>query len=103
MDNDTRRWSKTNIGRQVRWTDLKGFKRLLKKGKLTLSRSEYQDLLLKMRECNRAISTLTEQNRQLAPARRSRSRYDHFRAIRDCAKEVYKALCASFSCSCVSH
>lgn len=23
--------------------------------------------------------------------------------IRDCAKEVYKALCSSFSCSCVSH
>jgi len=82
---------------------LKGFKRLLKKGKLALNRSAYQDLLLRMRECNRAISTLTEQNRQLTPTRRSRSRYDHFRAIRDSAKEVYKALCASFSCSCVSH
>ncbi|KAF1959280.1 hypothetical protein CC80DRAFT_533456 [Byssothecium circinans] len=88
---------------KVRWTDLKGLKRLLKKGKLTLSRSAYQDLLLRMRECNRAIGTLTEQNRQLTPTRQSMSRYDHFRAIRDCAKEVYKALCASFPCSCVSH
>jgi hypothetical protein len=94
---------KVNVGWQVRWMDSKGFKRLLKKGKLTLSRSAYQDLLLRLRECNRAISTLTEQNRQLTPIRRSRAQYDHFRAIRDCAKEVYKALCTSFSCSCASH
>lgn len=83
--------------------DLKGFKRLVKKGKLTLSRSAYQDLLSKMKECNRAISTLTEQSRQLMPTRQSRSRIDRFQVIRDCAKEVYKAFCASFSCSCVSH
>lgn len=82
---------------------MKGFKRLMKKGKLTLSRASYQDLLLKMRECNRAIGKLTEQNRNLTPVRRFRSRYDHFRIIRDCAKELYQALCASFSCSCVSH
>lgn len=75
----------------------------MKKGKLSLSRASYQDLLLKMRESNRAIGTLTEQNRDLTPVRRFRSRYDHFRIIRDCAKEVYQALCASFSCSCVSH
>lgn len=83
--------------------DSKGLKRLVKKGKLTLSRSAYQDLLSKMKECNRAISTLTEQSRQLMPTRQSRSRIDRFQAIRDCAKEVYKAFCSSFSCSCVSH
>ena len=75
----------------------------MKKGKLTLSRSTYQDLLSKMRDCNRAINTLTEQNRNLLPTRRSRSRYDHFRLIRDHAKDVYNALCASFSCSCAPH
>jgi hypothetical protein len=93
----------TDMQRQVRWTDLKGFKKMVKKGKLTLSRSAYQDLLLKMKECNRAISTLTEQNRNLLPSRQFRSRSDRFQTIRDCAKEVYKALCSSFSCSCVSH
>lgn len=82
---------------------MKGLKRLLKKGKLTLSRASYQDLLSKMRESNRAISTLTEQNRSLTPVRRFRSRYDHFRIVRDRAKEVYQALCASFSCNCTSH
>lgn len=83
--------------------DLKGFKRLMKKGKLTLSRSAYQDLLSKIKECNRAIGTLTEQSRQLMPTRQSGSQIDRFQVIRDCAKEVYKAFCASFSCSCVSH
>ena len=55
-----------------------------------------------MKDCNRAISKLTKQNQHLESTRRTRSRYDHFKVIRDCAREVYNALCTSFSCSCVS-
>ena len=55
-----------------------------------------------MKDCNRAIGKLTKQNQHLESTRRTRSRYDNFKVIRDCAREVYNALCTSFSCNCLS-
>ncbi|KAI0968602.1 hypothetical protein F4678DRAFT_442296 [Xylaria arbuscula] len=72
----------------------------LKRTIFTLSRSQYADLLLIIKEGVTNLENLTDRNIELEPARKVRSQGKLFKVLRTVSKGLYHALKSSLDCPC---
>ncbi|KAI1313325.1 hypothetical protein F5Y03DRAFT_338673 [Xylaria venustula] len=72
----------------------------LKRTIFTLSRSQYADLILVIREGVANLENLTDRNIELEPARKVRSQGKLFKIMRTMSKGLYHALKSSLDCPC---
>ncbi|KAK5626598.1 hypothetical protein RRF57_002313 [Xylaria bambusicola] len=72
----------------------------LKRTIFTLSRNQYADLILIIREGVANLENLTDRNIELEPARKVRSQGKLFKVLRTMSKGLYRALKSSIDCPC---
>ncbi|KAI1347835.1 hypothetical protein F5Y01DRAFT_233001 [Xylaria sp. FL0043] len=72
----------------------------LKRTLFTLSRAEYDDLMLVIKEGVANLENLTDRNIELEPARRVRCQGKLFKVLRTMSKGLYHALKSSLDCAC---
>ncbi|KAI3328088.1 hypothetical protein HD806DRAFT_485041 [Xylariaceae sp. AK1471] len=72
----------------------------LKRVLFTLSRSQYSDLMLTIKDGIVTLEKLTDRNMELEPARKVRSQGKLFALLRDMSKGLYNALRSSLDCAC---
>ncbi|KAI1735504.1 hypothetical protein F4680DRAFT_435475 [Xylaria scruposa] len=72
----------------------------LKRTMFTLSRNQYADLVLIIREGVANLENLTDRNIELEPARKVRSQGKLFKVLRTVSKGLYHALKSSLDCPC---
>ncbi|GAW14164.1 hypothetical protein ANO14919_035580 [Xylariales sp. No.14919] len=72
----------------------------LKRTMFTLSRNQYADLILVIREGVANLENLTDRNIELEPARKVRSQGKLFKVLRTMSKGLYHALKSSLDCPC---
>ncbi|GAP93126.1 hypothetical protein SAMD00023353_6800200 [Rosellinia necatrix] len=72
----------------------------LKRTMFTLSRNQYADLILVIREGVANLENLTDRNIELEPARKVRSQGKLFKVLRTMSKSLYHALKSSLNCPC---
>lgn len=72
----------------------------LKRMMFTLSRNQYADLILIVREGVANLENLTDRNIELEPARKVRSQGKLFKVLRTTSKGLYHALKSSLECPC---
>lgn len=75
----------------------------VRRGIFTLRRTRYEDLLSTIRTGVSNLENLTDRNIELEPSRRVRSQTKLFSVLRDMSNSLYRALRASFRCSCKHH
>ncbi|KAK2761692.1 hypothetical protein FQN54_001520 [Arachnomyces sp. PD_36] len=93
------------IRTQVQFEDINTFKQEYKRLKFSLSKSTYEDLMVRIRRDNQTLNQLTKQSLSLEVSRARRyHRLPDFKCVRDCATSVYTTLHSSWACDCqVSH
>lgn len=72
----------------------------LKRTMFSLSRNQYADLILVIREGVANLENLTDRNIELEPARKVRSQGKLFKVLRTMSKGLYHALNSSLDCPC---
>ncbi|KAJ4177175.1 hypothetical protein NW759_017458, partial [Fusarium solani] len=93
---------KTTIDEMARRIDSQkdGMVAGLKRAVFTLNRSQYADLLSKIKDSVSNLENLTDRNMELEPARRGRSRGKLFVLLRSMSESLYRALGSSLNCAC---
>ena len=84
----------------MKWEDSKMLRRAYQRGKFSLSKCNYDDLMSRLKDNNTRLSELTQQNIGLEPSRKRRRQSSKLNSIRNYARGVYKALQSSFGCGC---
>ncbi|KAL9116231.1 MAG: hypothetical protein Q9227_000602 [Pyrenula ochraceoflavens] len=88
---------------EVKFDETSTFKQEYKRLKFSLSKSAYEDLMVRIKQNNQTLCKLTEQSVRLEASRTGRYRHmPDFRGVRDFAKSVYATLCSSWRCNCQS-
>ncbi|KAK2744250.1 hypothetical protein FQN57_004335 [Myotisia sp. PD_48] len=95
---------KLNQSGKAQFQDLKRFREHYKRLKFSLRKSEYDELINKLRQANISLCRLTNQTISLENIRRSNTErlpaIPNFERIRNHARSFYSILCDSWKCSC---
>ena len=79
------------------------FKEHYKRLKFSLKRSDYSELLGRLRRANQTLDRLTNQTRYLEAHRLTRRAAPNFRVVKERADKFYSALRAGWICPCQAH
>jgi hypothetical protein len=85
---------------KIPWTDPATIARELRRASFTLNRSSYAELLATIRDGVSNLESLTTTNIELEPERKVRSRIRLLSILRDVSVSMYRAILASFRCTC---
>ncbi|KAK4177090.1 hypothetical protein QBC36DRAFT_139588 [Triangularia setosa] len=84
----------------VRWLKLSGVRKEYKRALFVLQRSEYQDVLSRLKDGISSLENLLEMNVELEPDRRSRSQGKVYKLLRDISGSIYQAIRSAVTCKC---
>ncbi|KAK0744890.1 hypothetical protein B0T21DRAFT_94726 [Apiosordaria backusii] len=79
---------------------LSGVKKEYKRALFVLQRSEYQDVLSKLKDGVSSFENLLEMNVELEPSRRRRSQGKVYKLLRDVSGSIYQAIRSAVTCGC---